>query len=61
MTLPLIQFVDIKKRFGTNQVLDGINLSIYKGDIMEHDPAAHDRRHSELQEGPAPRGAGGRR
>ena len=39
----------------------GIKVWIYKGDTMEHDPAAHDRRHSELQEGPAPRGAGGRR
>jgi phospholipid/cholesterol/gamma-HCH transport system ATP-binding protein len=34
MTLPLIQFVDIKKCFGSNQVLKGVNLSIYKGDIM---------------------------
>ena len=34
MTLPLIQFVDIKKSFGTNQVLRGVNLSIYKGEIM---------------------------
>jgi len=39
----------------------GIKVWIYKGDIMEHDPSAHDRRQSELQEGPAPRGAGGRR
>ncbi len=34
MTTPLIQLVDIKKRFGTNQVLNGVNLSIYKGEIM---------------------------
>jgi phospholipid/cholesterol/gamma-HCH transport system ATP-binding protein len=34
MTCPLIQFVDIKKRFGTHQVLKGVNLSIYKGEIM---------------------------
>ena len=34
MTLPLIQFVDIKKNFGANEVLKGVNLSIYKGDIM---------------------------
>lgn len=39
----------------------GIKVWIYKGEIMEHDPAAHDRRLAELQEGPAPRGAGGRR
>jgi phospholipid/cholesterol/gamma-HCH transport system ATP-binding protein len=34
MTTPLIQLVDIKKRFGTNQVLNGVNLSIYQGKIM---------------------------
>lgn len=34
MTTPLIQLVDIKKRFGANQVLKGINLSIYQGKIM---------------------------
>ena len=39
----------------------GIKVWIYKGDIMEHDPAAHDRLLQQLQEGPAPRGAGGRR
>ena len=39
----------------------GVKVWIYKGDIMEHDPSAHDRRLQELQEGPAPRGAGGRR
>ncbi|HHL22258.1 MAG TPA: 30S ribosomal protein S3 [Aliiroseovarius sp.] len=39
----------------------GIKVWIYKGDIMEHDPSAHDRRLQQLQEGPAPRGAGGRR
>jgi len=39
----------------------GIKVWIYKGEIMEHDPSAHDRRLQELQEGPAPRGAGGRR
>jgi len=39
----------------------GIKVWIFKGEIMEHDPSAHDRRQSELQEGPAPRGAGGRR
>ncbi|TYB80736.1 30S ribosomal protein S3 [Maritimibacter fusiformis] len=40
----------------------GIKVWIYKGEILEHDPSAHDRRLQELQEGPAPRGAmGGRR
>jgi small subunit ribosomal protein S3 len=39
----------------------GVKVWIYKGDIMEHDPSAHDRRVQEIQEGPAPRGAGGRR
>jgi phospholipid/cholesterol/gamma-HCH transport system ATP-binding protein len=34
MSSPLIQFVDVKKRFGDNQVLKGINLSIYKGEII---------------------------
>ncbi len=34
MTSPLIQFVDIKKSFGQNHVLRGVNLSIYKGEIM---------------------------
>ncbi|MFV2034277.1 MAG: 30S ribosomal protein S3 [Halocynthiibacter sp.] len=39
----------------------GIKVWIFKGEIMEHDPQARDRRLQELQEGPAPRGAGGRR
>jgi small subunit ribosomal protein S3 len=40
----------------------GIKVWIFKGEIMEHDPAARDRRQQELQEGPAPRGVmGGRR
>ncbi|MDH5453215.1 MAG: 30S ribosomal protein S3 [Paracoccaceae bacterium] len=34
----------------------GIKVWIFKGEIMEHDPQAHDRRHSEAQEGPTPRG-----
>jgi small subunit ribosomal protein S3 len=29
----------------------GIKVWIFKGEIMEHDPSAHDRRHQELQEG----------
>ena len=39
----------------------GIKVWIFKGEIMEHDPSARDRRQQELQEGPAPRGAGGPR
>ncbi len=39
----------------------GIKVWIFKGEIMEHDPSAHERKQQELQEGPAPRGAGGRR
>ena len=39
----------------------GIKTWIFKGEIMEHDPAARDRKAQELQDGPAPRGAGGRR
>lgn len=38
----------------------GIKVFIYKGEIMEHDPSAHDRKHAELQEGSIPRGAGRR-
>ncbi|MFZ1727125.1 MAG: 30S ribosomal protein S3 [Albidovulum sp.] len=34
----------------------GIKVWIFKGEIMEHDPQAHDRRQSEAQDGPAPRG-----
>ena len=39
----------------------GIKVWIFKGEILEHDPQARDRRQQELQEGPAPRGAGGGR
>lgn len=39
----------------------GIKVFIYKGEIMEHDPSAHDRKHAELQEGAVPRGPGGPR
>ena len=39
----------------------GIKVWIFKGEIMEHDPQARDRRQQELQDGPAPRGVGGRR
>ncbi|MBS1301422.1 30S ribosomal protein S3 [Loktanella sp. SALINAS62] len=39
----------------------GIKVWIFKGEIMEHDPQAHDRKHAELQEGAIPRGPGGPR
>jgi small subunit ribosomal protein S3 len=39
----------------------GIKVWIFKGEIMEHDPQARDRRSQEIQDGPAPRGAGGGR
>ena len=40
----------------------GIKVWIFKGEIMEHDPQARDRRAAELQDGAIPRGArpGGR-
>ncbi len=34
----------------------GIKVWIFKGEIMEHDPAARDRKNAELQEGAVPRG-----
>jgi len=34
----------------------GIKVWIFKGEIMEHDPQARDRRNAELQEGAVPRG-----
>lgn len=34
MTVPLIQFIDIMKSFGIDHVLKGVNLSIYKGEII---------------------------
>jgi small subunit ribosomal protein S3 len=37
----------------------GIKVWIFKGEIMEHDPQAHDRRIAEAQEGGAPRPHGG--
>ncbi|KAA0920490.1 30S ribosomal protein S3 [Aquicoccus porphyridii] len=39
----------------------GIKVWIFKGEILEHDPQARDRKAQEIQDGPAPRGAGGRR
>tara|TARA_B100000686_G_C16734279_1_gene942658 strand:+ start:460 stop:1233 length:774 start_codon:yes stop_codon:yes gene_type:complete len=34
MSNPLIQMTEVKKKFGTKQVLDGLNLSINKGDSV---------------------------
>jgi small subunit ribosomal protein S3 len=34
----------------------GVKVWIYKGDIMEHDPQARDRRAAELADAPGPRG-----
>ncbi|MEN8212241.1 MAG: ATP-binding cassette domain-containing protein [Thermodesulfobacteriota bacterium] len=34
MTTPFIQFADIKKSFGLNRVLQGVNLSLYRGEII---------------------------
>ena len=34
MTTSFIQFADIKKSFGTNRVLQGVNLSLYRGEII---------------------------
>ncbi len=39
----------------------GIKVWIFKGEILEHDPQARDRKAQELQDGPTPRGAGGGR
>jgi len=33
MTVPFIQFVDVKKRFKTQEVLKGVHLSIHRGEI----------------------------
>ena len=34
----------------------GVKVWIFKGEIMEHDPQAHERRAASAQEGPASRG-----
>ena len=34
----------------------GVKVWIFKGEILEHDPQAHDRRLAEAADGPAPRG-----
>ena len=33
MNQPLIQFENVYKRFGANQVLNGANLNIFQGEI----------------------------
>jgi phospholipid/cholesterol/gamma-HCH transport system ATP-binding protein len=33
MTTPLIEFVNVKKRFGNTRVMEGVNLSIHRGQI----------------------------
>ncbi len=33
MKTPLIEFLDVKKKFGSNQVMKGVNLAIYQGEI----------------------------
>ncbi len=33
MRQPLIQFINVKKSFGDNEVMKGVNLSIFKGEI----------------------------
>ena len=33
MTMPLIEFINVTKRFGSRTILDRINLQIYEGDI----------------------------
>ena len=38
---------------GTAYGIIGVKVWIFKGDIMEHDPSARDRRLSELKEGPS--------
>jgi len=34
MKSPLIEFIDVKKSFGNNHVMQGVNLSIYEDEIM---------------------------
>jgi small subunit ribosomal protein S3 len=49
--------VEAKTAYG----IIGIKVWIFKGEIMEHDPQARDRKAQELQDGPAPRGPASRR
>ena len=39
----------------------GVKVWIFKGEVLEHDPTAHDRRILEMQEGGRPGGGGGGR
>ena len=54
-----IDFANIKAK--TPYGIIGIKVWIFRGEIMEHDPQARDRRAQEIQDGPTPRGAGGPR
>ena len=54
-----IDFANVEAK--TPYGIIGIKVWIFKGEIMEHDPSARDRKQQELQEGPLPRGAGGGR
>ncbi len=52
--------------YGTAEALTaygiiGLKVWIFKGEILEHDPSAHERRIKEAQEGGRPGGRGGRR
>ena len=44
------------KEASTPYGIIGVKVWIFKGEIMEHDPSARDRRAQEIQDGPAPRG-----
>ncbi len=53
--------IDYALKEATTYGIIGIKVWIFKGEILEHDPSARDRKTQELQDGPAPRGAGGGR
>ncbi len=53
-----IDFANIEAKTAYGVI--GIKVWIFKGEILEHDPSARDRRAQELQDGPTPRGAGRR-
>ena len=61
MAVPSSRRTSFAVRTTTAYGIIGIKTWIFKGEIMEHDPQARDRKAQELQDGPAPRGAGGRR
>ncbi len=53
-----IDFANVEAKTAYGMI--GIKVWIFKGEILEHDPSARDRRAQELQDGPTPRGAGRR-